>query len=157
MVDYVMKKRGVLQAYSTQQIVDCSPNSGGCSGDSPLKAIKYIKTNGITSEHNYPYVAHQQNCKYNSSQRMGEIKNYKGFNVNGDENKLKSVINFHRLLLYKYFFIYREIIGTNQAPVIAFICIEKDFLSYKNGVYNHPNCCTKVNHAILIGKIEKYI
>jgi hypothetical protein len=103
MVDYVMKKRGVLQAYSTQQIVDCSPNSGGCSGDSPLKAIKYIKTNGITSEHNYPYVAHQQNCKYNSSQRMGEIKNYKGFNVNGDENKLKSVINFHRLLLYKYF------------------------------------------------------
>lgn len=40
---------------SAQELVDCDKTNSGCEGGYPHKAFRYIATNGITTNRNYPY------------------------------------------------------------------------------------------------------
>lgn len=51
--------QGKKTKLSEQQLVDCSKNYGnnGCNGGFNYLALAYIKDNGVTNWHDYPYNA----------------------------------------------------------------------------------------------------
>ncbi|CAD8179056.1 unnamed protein product [Paramecium octaurelia] len=55
-----------LPDLSEQQLVDCSTildYNKGCEGGAPIRALNYVKRNGITTQATYPYIAEQnKNC-----------------------------------------------------------------------------------------------
>lgn len=84
-----MRRQGVTQQLSPQQLLDCTPNTKGCNGGWPPYAIDSVKKNGITSERIYPYVGYQQTCRYNPSQKVGGVRAYQTLTLNGNEAQLK--------------------------------------------------------------------
>ncbi|CAD8074281.1 unnamed protein product [Paramecium primaurelia] len=56
-----------LPDLSEQQLVDCSTildYNKGCDGGAPIRALNYVKRNGITTQAAYPYIAEQnKNCQ----------------------------------------------------------------------------------------------
>jgi len=66
--------KGTLPVLSEQQSVDCTPNpndcggTGGCGGGTAeLIYNQLLKTGGVTSEANYPYVGSDETCYFNNS------------------------------------------------------------------------------------------
>ena len=51
----IKKETGIEVDLSEQQMVSCVPGCGCNSGCSPLRALEYIKENGIALESNFPY------------------------------------------------------------------------------------------------------
>ncbi|KPM05043.1 Sar s 1 allergen (cysteine protease-like protein 5) [Sarcoptes scabiei] len=45
--------------FSEQELVDCSPNTGGCSGNIISNGLKYVQLRGVVKSANYPYEERQ--------------------------------------------------------------------------------------------------
>jgi len=60
-----------------QQIVDCDPQSQGCSGGWTYWAMEYLMTaGGQESEADYPYTAYDGTCAFDKSKIVARISNY---------------------------------------------------------------------------------
>lgn len=61
-------KKGQLESFSEQQLVDCSGTYGnqGCNGGLMDQAFNYVKDHGIVLESQYTYSAKKNTCKNNS-------------------------------------------------------------------------------------------
>jgi cathepsin L len=115
--------KGQTYDLSEQQLVDCSRPLGnqGCNGGWPAKALDYIKTNGITSEKAYPYVARDQTCKTaGGSVRLSDYSSYPG----------------------------SSFANTISAAPISVTVDATNWSSYRSGVFN--NCRSSINHAVLL-------
>ncbi|CAG9566497.1 unnamed protein product [Danaus chrysippus] len=70
-------KTGKLIDVSEQQLVDCDKQDGGCSGGATWSALRYFLDHGAMSLKSYPYVAKNENCRYDSSKVVIRIKDFK--------------------------------------------------------------------------------
>ncbi|CAG9566496.1 unnamed protein product [Danaus chrysippus] len=70
-------KTGKLIDVSEQQLVDCDKQDGGCDGGYPWNAMRYFRESGAMSLKSYPYVATSENCRYDSSEVLIRLKDYK--------------------------------------------------------------------------------
>nr|XP_032510702.1 uncharacterized protein LOC116765352 [Danaus plexippus plexippus] len=70
-------KTGKLVHVSEQQLVDCDSQDSGCSGGLTWNAMRYFRTNGAVSLKSYPYVAQNENCRYDSNKVVIRLKDYK--------------------------------------------------------------------------------
>lgn len=109
---------------SEQQLVDCSRPQGnqGCNGGWPSNALKYVISNGITTESAYPYAGRDQACKtQGGSFRISGQKSFSGCSglTNGISSSPISV----------------TVDATNWSP-------------YRSGVFS--NCGASINHAVLL-------
>jgi len=109
---------------SEQQLVDCSRPQGnqGCNGGWPSSALTYVKSNGITTEGAYPYIAKDQACKTQGG----------AFKISG----YKSLSGCAGLSS-----------GINSEPISVTVDAS-NWSPYKSGVFN--NCATGINHAVLL-------
>lgn len=95
-------------------------------------ALEYAQENGVTDMDEYPYVAYQGDCEYDqSSMQVGSISKVYQVYTNGNETMM------------------RDIVGS-VGPVSIALCVQKSLQDYQSGVYYEPNCCTEVNHGVLI-------
>jgi len=69
-------KTGVLQAFSEQQLVDCSTENSGCDGGLMDAAFKYIETNPLETEDSYPYTGQDGTCSVIAFKEVGKVKSY---------------------------------------------------------------------------------
>jgi len=68
---------GNLQAFSEQQLVDCSKQNNGCGGGLMDYAFTYIESNPLMLESDYPYTAREGTCKYDEAKGLGKVKGFK--------------------------------------------------------------------------------
>ena len=59
-------KYGKLVKFSEQQLVDCDPQSSGCSGGEMFWAFDYYKDHGACFEENYEYSGYDLDCEASS-------------------------------------------------------------------------------------------
>nr|CAH8824643.1 unnamed protein product [Trichobilharzia regenti] len=118
---------------SSQQLIDCSQSFGnhGCLGGDMNNAFRYVESNGIQKEENYPYLNKEGRCQHTKSKSIIHSKLIIEVKAN-DEEELKTVLYEH-------------------GPVSAGINVEQQFIRYKTGIYQSSSCsATNVNHAVLI-------
>jgi len=126
-------KTGKLISLSESQIVDCDINGTdqGCYGGLMDSAFQYIiKTGGLETEKDYPYVPEDDPCTFNASKVAVKIKGYK--DVIGGEQALKAAV-------------------AKVGPIsVAIDASGYDFQLYKEGVYYNPQCSqSMLDHAVL--------
>ncbi|CRK95271.1 CLUMA_CG008662, isoform A, partial [Clunio marinus] len=136
-VEGVLRRKNITdEPVSPQQLVDCSKrHTYGCCCGWPKYAIDYVKENGVSSDFEYPYIAEDDVCTYHKEMSVATTHPFidQVFLVptRGNETWL------------------RDIVAT-VGPVSAVMCMEKSFFDYSSGVYYEPECCTDLEHGVLI-------
>ena len=131
-------KKGKLYTLSVSQLLDCTSSYGneGCNGGEVNYCFKYTRDKGIMQESDYPYVAKEETCKFDSSKVVFKNTGYINVRAN-DPNQLKSAVS-------------------RQPVTIAIQADESAFQQYKSGIIS-SNCGTKLNHAInIVGYSSTY-
>lgn len=123
-------KNGDLQAFSEQQLVDCSGSYGnqGCNGGLMDQAFRYWEANGATSESKYPYAAVDQHCTYDKTTKVTGVSAFT--DVNHDEGALKDAV-------------------TQQPVSIAIFALT--IMQYTGGIYDDYAACPSglLDHGVL--------
>lgn len=85
-------RNATFQTLSEQDLVDCSPNDGGCDGGFMTSAYEDLaKLGGIESERAYPYEAKQGQCRYDKNKSVFSNKGASEL-PDANEDKLKEVV-----------------------------------------------------------------
>lgn len=120
---------------SEQELVSCTATGSCAYGGSQLFAANYIKSNGITDESCFPYIAQEGDCKNRCTNP--KIKEYikdagmVGFFSIASEEDIKAA-------LIKY------------GPIPTSMKVYSDFYAYKGGVYQKTANATEEGwHAIV--------
>jgi C1A family cysteine protease len=108
-VESMLRRRGINESVSPQQLVDCSKDScWGCSGGWPKYALDYFKDNGFTSETKYPYFGYQRNCTYDKNMTLPGALNHT-YNINTAGNETWLMLVEHKVFdAFQIKFIYCE-------------------------------------------------
>ena len=124
-------KRGKLQDFSEQELVDCSTKYGnqGCNGGLMTNAFNYVKDNGISTQSAYPYKASDQSCKATSGNKF-KITGYANVPANNSA-QLKAAIE-------------------RQPVSVAVQADSPVFRHYTSGVLTSTDCGTNLNHGVLV-------
>ena len=126
-----MLEYGLNISLSEQQLIDCDYSNKGCSGGNMKKAFNYLKTNGLMSANDYPFIGDSGECQYDESKTIVKVKNW-AF-VPKDEEIMKKA-------LYKY----GPLAGALNGWMMEF---------YENGIfepYFDFLCPASINHAVVI-------
>jgi cathepsin B len=121
----------MIKNLSVQQIISCDSSDMGCNGGTPSNAMKYIASNGLVSELNYPYTASDSSCKISNTDRS-----YIQANTIVDESTPKSVAD-----------IKREI--STGGPIVMVLIVYQDFMSYSSGIYVRKSSNMLGGHAVV--------
>jgi len=121
-------RAGTLFSLSEQELLDCTGLGSGCSGGSPIAALRtVIAKGGLAAAAAYPYTARKGTCK--ASTAVATIPGA-GRVPPGDEVSLQNYVA--------------------QGPVLALIDGEEPaFASYHGGIFTGP-CGTNPTRAVLI-------
>ena len=123
---------------SVSQVVDCSSNYGndGCEGGLQQNVFDYVIKFGIESTKDYPYIANDNKCKYNSKEGVLKIKDFK-YVEPGVESLKKSLVKY--------------------GPICISMATPKSFQLYKSGIYSNTQCYKyDVDHAVLLVGFGKF-
>ncbi|XP_068227153.1 cathepsin L-like [Palaemon carinicauda] len=125
------RKVGHLTSLSEQNLVDCCGHCGGCRGGLMVAAFKCIlEEGGIESEVDYPYKAHNEGCKFNSSKVAATVTGW-------------SRVQRSELALMKAV----ALVG----PISVAIDACASFMHYHSGVYYDPQCPpAHLDHGVLV-------
>lgn len=122
---------GNLQSFSEQQLVDCSLLYGnhGCNGGLMDHAFNYVHAKGLTTEENYPYVAHHQKCDKDAvSKKVAHISKHHDVHKN-HQTDLKSA---------------------SAGRVVSVAIQANAIMSYTGGVFKNGGCGTNLNHGVTL-------
>lgn len=124
-------KDNVTVQLSEQNLVDCVEENWGCSGGWMHTSFDYVaKNGGINTAASYPYEAKDGNCRFNRQHIGATCSRYVRI-PSGDEQKLLHAV-------------------ATRGPVSVAFYTLSSFFSYKDGVYDEPNCVSYSLHAVLI-------
>ena len=131
----VMKSSGSLPSLSEQNLMDCvHPERDGCDGGSMTSAFKYVISNGIMSESDYPYKAHDSGvnvCNFEASESVAEMTDYHHVD-HGSESALQEAV-------------------ANVGPIsVAIDASHHSFQHYHSGVLDSDSCSSSsLDHGVL--------
>lgn len=119
---------GKLLSLSESELVDCDHSSYGCSGGYKGKAMDFMKTHGDELESDYPYVAKDGTCKYDSSKGKVHVKTV-------TNAPTRSVAQLKAAIA--------------KGPTAVSVEADKTvFHQYTGGIINSTACGTNTDHAI---------
>ncbi|XP_046811815.1 uncharacterized protein LOC111684261 [Lucilia cuprina] len=125
---YIKHKENIL--LSEQNLVDCVTENWGCDGGWMIPSFQYVTiNNGINPESVYPYEAVDGVCRHQYNK--GPInKAYVAISPDNEEHlQLAVALN---------------------GPVAVAIQANNNFMNYKSGVFDDPDCSKIANHAVLV-------
>jgi C1A family cysteine protease len=124
---------GKLTSLSEQDLVSCDHGGDqGCQGGLMDNAFKWIETNGICSEADYPYTSGSGasgTCKSPKCSPVATLTGFKDIPAK-DEAALKDAI-------------------TGQPVSVAIEADKSAFQLYKSGILDSATCGTKLDHGVL--------
>ena len=124
-----------LRSLSEQNLMDCvHPERDGCDGGSMTSAFKYVISNGIMSESDYPYKAHDSGvnvCNFEASESVAEMTDYHHVD-HGSESALQEAV-------------------ANVGPIsVAIDASHHSFQHYHSGVLDSDSCSSSsLDHGVL--------
>lgn len=114
---------------SVQQVIDCDSNDGGCSGGDTKSAFGYIAGHGLELDSDYPYMAKDYSCEFQSDKVVARIDGFEFATHDRDEHAMQTYL-------------------ANKAPLS--ICVDaKTWQDYKGGVVTR-HCGDSLDHCVLI-------
>lgn len=119
---------GQLFALSEQELLDCTGSQSGCSGGSPIAALRtVIAKGGLAKTSSYPYTARQGVCK-----AVTPVATIPGAGrvPPGDELSLQNYVA--------------------RGPVLALVNASAAFDNYKGGIFSGPCSANDPMQAVLI-------
>mmetsp|Transcript_10229 Transcript_10229/g.28179 ORF Transcript_10229/g.28179 Transcript_10229/m.28179 type:complete len:695 (+) Transcript_10229:109-2193(+) len=118
---------------SIQELIDCDTTvDQGCTGGNPLLAFHFVHRYGLVDWADYPYTGREDACQPTYSRRpLATVKAW-GLIQSNHERHMELALRYLGPIA----------VGLNGAS--------PSFLSYKDGVYDEPNCKEGANHALLI-------
>lgn len=132
----IKKEAGTIVDLSEQQIVSCVEGCGCVSGCSSLRALEYIRDNGIVLEKDFPYLDKDTTCP------DGLIPQYILTEVHSTE--------IHRMKLDKRMETIKRTL-LEYGPVATNLAFYADLDRYKEGVYTYDGKAEEMGgHWILI-------
>ncbi len=132
----IKKEMGIEVDLSEQQIVSCVPGCGCNSGCSSLKALEYIKENGIVLESDFPYQDKDTSCISGLEARyfISDL-----FSTTIAKKPLSERINIIKETVYKY------------GPVATNMALYEDLDRYKGDIYSYDGKSKEVGgHWVVI-------
>ena len=127
---FVKIQEGSLPNLSEQELLDCTGQGSGCSGGSPIAALRtVIAKGGLASTASYPYTAREGTCKAIVPVAKTKIPGA-GRVPPGDEASLQGYVA--------------------QGPVLALVNASAAFQSYKGGIFSGPCSDDHPTRALLI-------
>ena len=119
---------------STQQLVDCDTNNGGCNGGNYSWAFTYVKNTGVVDDSAYPYKAAKNTCSIPSLSTRQKIKSY---------NYCTNYSN------YSTRYCTESKVFANLALGATAVGIDGNILAYyESGVFDAT--CSEDNHAVIL-------
>jgi len=118
-----------LTELSMQQIVDCDTTDAGCGGGWPYNAYKYvIGAGGMDPLADYPYVAENEQCQFQSNEVVAHISNWEYVTQSQDENQMASYL-------------------ATKGPLS--VCVDaSEWSDYSGGVFTADQCTTSIDHCV---------
>ena len=125
--------------------MDCDTSfNHGCNGGNSARAYEYILHEGLHSATTWPFKGHQEACPIpisssssdttSSPERVGAVAGINSFVVLPSRNEAWM----------------RQYVGS-VGPVSVGVCgTDLRFMFYGGGIFNPDDCCTTLNHAMLI-------
>ncbi|KAJ6221051.1 hypothetical protein RDWZM_006863 [Blomia tropicalis] len=133
---WARKGHGLIHL-SPQQLNDCARDEAhgnhGCQhgGGTFIPTFNYIRSHGLTSMQNYPYVARDENCRRDKeSQTVARIGNWHPMTPHGDEMALERSVHDH-------------------GPNAVAIHVSDQLAHYRAGIFD-GECHGGRNHAVLV-------
>ncbi|KAF2073253.1 hypothetical protein CYY_005450, partial [Polysphondylium violaceum] len=129
---YYRKNKRMLD-FSEQQLVDCDPQRGGCSGGWMHNSYKYLMNNGgINQQHNYPYEGVVGQCRVKNNDLNAPISKVVMIKQGSEEDLADAVASI--------------------GPVaVAYDASTREFASYGGGIYYSVNCdAYRTTHAVVV-------
>jgi len=124
-------KKSATYSLSTQQLVDCDPYDGGCTGGWMYNAWKYLATTGIMNEVDYPYKAKKGTCLFNSNKVAARLSSGSTLYVGKTPTDIYSMLNSH---------------GPLGAALDA-----SPLQNYQSGIITlNTAYCSSLSHAVLL-------
>jgi len=122
---------GQLVKFSEQQLVDCCHDTCyGCSGGFQNNAMRYLFTNDLCTEADYPYTGRNGNCNQSKcTHKIHTVNSCHQVNEN-DADALRAALAIMPISV------------TVDAGSYA-------FQAYKGGILDSTACGTNLNHAVL--------
>jgi cathepsin L len=126
-------KKGVLNSYSEQQLVDCDKNDYGCKGGLMDTAFQWVQGNGgICTESGYPYTSGTTGSRGTCSTTCAKV----AFSVTGWTDVTKGSESA------------LETAVAMQPTSVAIDAAGLAFQTYKSGLFTGP-CGTNLDHGVL--------
>jgi len=121
------------QPLSTQQIVDCDTNDGGCNGGMPTTAYQYVvSVGGLETDAEYPYNGVDGTCNVTKAYLQDPITGYQLAIPAGSLDEV-AMANF---------------LATNQP--ISTAVDASSWQSYSGGVLMADQCTQNIDHGVQI-------
>ncbi|CAI5447906.1 unnamed protein product [Caenorhabditis angaria] len=118
------------ESLSSQQILDCTPNSGKCQGGEPLDAIEYvIEHGGLTTAKSYPYLFFSTKCREDNKQIVANISTYL---LGSTEDHIA------------------QLVGSKGPVVVCANFATNKNRFYHGGIAEDPECGTEPTHALIV-------
>jgi len=118
---------------STQQIVDCDTNDGGCNGGMPTTAYEYVvSAGGLATNAAYPYDGQDGTCRNMTGQEQDPITGYKLVIPAGSTDE-KTMAEFM----------------SSQQPISTAVDAS-EWSTYTGGVLLASQCGQEVDHGVQI-------
>jgi hypothetical protein len=144
-------------ALSAQELLDCDVSfNSGCSGGNPAGAYAYIMEYGITTSLSLPYRGHEQRCyrtdelQSSSSPLLRASPEWSATSPRPSTPSPVASIRKFVVLPSRNEFLLKQYVNT-VGPVSVGICgTDPLFLYYGGGIFDSPDCCTDLNHAVVI-------
>ncbi|VDP77410.1 unnamed protein product [Echinostoma caproni] len=127
------KRYGQQLEFSEQQLVDCSRKYGnhGCNGGLMTNSYKYLKTAGLESETDYPYLGNDTRCSTKPTLGVVKVQSFRTL-TNGSETGLMNMV-------------------AEFGPIAVGIDADDGFQFYRTGIYTSTKCSKRLlNHAVLV-------
>lgn len=131
---------------STQQLVSCDSNQGGCQGGHPSRSGPYAQKTGLVEDSAYPYTSGQ--TQVSGSCKSSVVSSATKYKINGSRYcepeadwpdwKCNSGEWEAELL---------------KGPVYVGIEINSALQHYQSGIFNSP-CSTRPNHAVVATQLD---
>ena len=134
-----------------QELLECDTSfNRGCNGGNPTLAYKYILDHGLAADASWPYRGQDATCPFDPA-ATHEDRDSPGVTRESTASPVAvGGIESYVVLPSRNEAWMRHYLGT-VGPVSVGICgTDVQFMFYGGGIFNPKDCCTTLNHAVLV-------